>query len=95
MGKRRHNIDVNNISDLRRHALNTLNMLCDGDIEVEDANAASNIYKDVLGTLKAEIDYNKVIGKTKEIKFFQGEETPIREVDAKQVKQLENKWRGE
>lgn len=94
MTKRRVSPPVNNISDLRRHALHTLDMLVSGDIEVEDAHAASELYKDVLGTLRAEVDYNKTLGRCKEIKFYEGEETSVPVLEATQVKMLENKWKG-
>lgn len=94
MSKKRKSTPVNNIADLRRHALNTLDMLVSGEIEVEDAHAASELYKDVLGTLKAEVDYHKAIGKPKEIAFFDGVETEVNLIDVEQVKQLENKWKG-
>ncbi len=95
MSRKRDNIKVNNMADLRRHALNTLDMLVCGDIEVEDAKAASDLYKDVLGTLKTEIDYYKAAGKSKEIKFFEGEESAQNIIQVDQVKQLQNKWKGE
>ncbi len=94
MGRKHKQIQVNNIADLRRHALNTLDMLCAGEIEVEDAKAASDLYKDVLGALKVEIDYYKAIGKPKEIKFYDGEESNAATIDVGQVRELENKWRG-
>ena len=86
---------VKNIADLRRHALDTLDMLVNGDIDVEDAHAASELYKDVMGTLKVEVDYYKAIGKQREIAFFDGIETEVEMIDQEQVKRLENKWKGE
>lgn len=74
---KRKNIQVNNIADLRRHALNTLDLLCEGEIEVEDARMASELYANVLGILKAEVDYNKAIGRHKEISFYDGIETTV------------------
>lgn len=94
MGRKKDNVQINNIADLRRHAINTLDMLCNGDIEVEDAKAASDLYKDVLGTVKIEMDYNRLIGKAKQIKFCNGEESVVSEIDAEQIKRLENKWTG-
>jgi cellulase/cellobiase CelA1 len=95
MAKKRNSIQVNNIADLRRHALNTLDMLVCGEIEVEDAHAASELYKDVMGTLKVEVDYCKAIGKPKEIAFFSGEETKTQVIEVEQVRKLEDKWRGD
>ena len=86
---------VKNIADLRRHALDTLDMLVNGDIDVEDAHAASELYKDVMGTLKVEVDYYKAIGKLREIAFFDGIETEVEMIDQERVKRLENKWKGE
>jgi len=86
---------VKNIADLRRHALDTLDMLVNGDIDVEDAHAASELYKDVMGTLKVEVDYYKAIGKPREIAFFDGVETQVEMIDQERVKRLENKWKGE
>ena len=88
---RRKNVQVNNIADLRRHALNTLDMLCEGDIEVEDAKAASDLYANVLGMLKAEVDYNKAIGRSKEIGFYEGVESQPAVIDRATALALESK----
>lgn len=94
MSRKSNGQQVNNISDLRRHALNTLDMLVNGEIEVEDAHAASELYKDVMGTLRVEVDYHKAIGKSTHIAFFHGDETKTATIDAQQIKQLETKFRG-
>lgn len=92
MGKGKRNpIQVNNISDLRRHALNTLNMLIEGDIEVEDAKVASDLYGNVLGILKAEVDHNKMVGKIAPLPFYESTESEQPALSAKTIEALENK----
>lgn len=86
MGQRKDRppIKVNTIADLRRHALQTLDKLVDGDMEVEDAHAASKLYGNVIDMLKAEVDYNKMLGKHKEIEFLEQRDT--KEVIDQEVK---------
>ncbi len=64
-------IPINSISDLRKHAIQTLDKLVAGNIEVSDALAASRLYNNVVDMLKVETDYNKALGKHRQVEFLE------------------------
>lgn len=65
-------VEVNNITSLRDHAIQTLDKLVSGNIDVQDAVAASKLYSNVVDMLKLEIDYNKALGRQKDVLFLDG-----------------------
>ena len=50
----------NKIEDLRNHLFETLEMLKDGDIDVERAKAVSGVAQTIINSAKVEIDYLRV-----------------------------------
>ena len=51
----------NKIQDLRNHLFETLEMLKDGDIEIEKAYAIADVSRAIIDTAKVEIQYIKAI----------------------------------
>lgn len=63
-------IEVKDINNLRDHAIQTLDMLVSGEIEIEDAMAASKLYGNVVDMLRVQVDYNKYCGNDVQIDFL-------------------------
>ena len=51
----------NKIQDLRNHLFETLEMLKDGDIEIDRAIAIADVSRAIIDTAKVEIQYIKAI----------------------------------
>lgn len=62
---------INNMKDLRNHALGTLQKLDDKEIDIKDAIASAKIYQSIISTIKTEIDYNKMREKAPRIDFLE------------------------
>lgn len=54
----------NKIVDLRDHLFETLEMLKDGDIEIERAKAISEVSRTIIETAKVEIAFLREVGGT-------------------------------
>jgi hypothetical protein len=61
---------INNMDDLRESALETLQKLQDGEIELNQAVAVAKLCDSVIGTVKQEIEYQKHLNIAKEIPFL-------------------------
>ncbi len=83
---------VNNIADLREHAIGVLNDLRDGEIETSDALVASKLYDNVCDITRLEIDYNKSINKEGAIAFLSGDKTAQPVVTEGEILTLQQKF---
>jgi hypothetical protein len=64
---------IQNITQLREFALETLDRLKNGDIDLQEALAAGKVCDTVINTVKLQIDYDKVLGgEIKPIPFMLG-----------------------
>jgi hypothetical protein len=52
----------NKIDDLRNHLFETIELLKDGDIDIEKANAIASVAQTVINLAKVEVDYIKTVG---------------------------------
>ena len=61
----------NKIQDLRNHLFETLEMLKDGDIEIEKAYAIADVSRAIIDTAKVEIQYIKAIESNQKSLFLE------------------------
>lgn len=64
----------NKIEDLRNHLFETIEMLKDGDIEIDKAKAISEVAQVIINTAKVEVQFLKELGTNKHSGFIQLEE---------------------
>jgi hypothetical protein len=62
--------DINTIDALRNHALNTLERLRAGEIDVQEAAVTGKVCDVVIHTIKAQMDYHRMLGQTAQIPFM-------------------------
>ena len=79
---------MNNIEELRNHAIETLKKLDNKQIEMSEAGVTAKLYESVISSLKTEMEYHKMLGHLPRIKFLEGavydmKETRKIEVDKK------------
>lgn len=63
----------NKIEDLRNHLFETLEMLKDGEMEVDRAKAVSGVAQTIINSAKVEIDYLRVTEQRSGTGFIQDE----------------------
>ena len=78
---------IKNITELRELALETLEKLRDGKIELSEAVATGKLCDNVINTVKAELQYHLMIGEQPKIPFMQGQ----RVIEGQTVKSIEAK----
>jgi hypothetical protein len=61
---------MNTIDKLREHLFDTMQALKDGDMDVEDARAMSDIAQTVINSAKVEVEYLRAVG-GKQSKFLE------------------------
>jgi hypothetical protein len=61
----------NKIQDLRNHLFETLEMLKEGDIEIEKAYAIADVSRAIIDTAKIEIQYIKAIESNQKSLFLE------------------------
>lgn len=61
---------VDSIEKLREHALNTIEKLADGDIDIGEAAATQKLYESVISSCKAEMEYVRLTGRKSRIPFL-------------------------
>ena len=83
---------IQNIEDLRTHAIETLENLRAGKIEIDEAGTTSKLYENILSSVKLELEYAKILDKNPKIKFINSklEDKPYMELPGMKVKQLKN-----
>lgn len=64
----------NKIEDLRNHLFETIEMLKDGDIEIDKAKAISEVAQVIINSAKVEVQFLKEMGSNKHTGFIQLEE---------------------
>jgi len=65
---------INTINDLRKIMAEEIGKIRSGDTTAANVNAITNAVGKILSTVKMEIEYNKLMGRTPVIDFIQGEQ---------------------
>lgn len=78
---------IKTITELRELALETLENLRDNKIELAEAVATGKLCDNVINTVKAELEYHRMIGETPKIPFMMG----YKVIESKPMKEIENK----
>jgi hypothetical protein len=65
------------IQDLRHHLFETIEMLKDGDIEIEKARAISEVAQVIINSAKVEVQFLKEMGSNRHTGFIQLENPEI------------------
>lgn len=55
----RKRTNIRNISDVREHAIETLDLLSKGHIDVQETQATAKVYDTIISTCKLEIEYGR------------------------------------
>lgn len=61
---------ITNIMQLREHALDTIQSLCSGNIDNQQALTTAKLYDSVVNTIKTEIEYIKLTDSKTKIDFM-------------------------
>lgn len=62
---------INTIEALRDHALNTLEKLSNGEIDTTEAGVTGKLCESVISTIKAQLEYARMIDQEPQIPFMQ------------------------
>jgi hypothetical protein len=65
------------IQDLRHHLFETIEMLKDGDIEIDKARAISEVAQVIINSAKVEVQFLKEMGSNRHTGFIQLENKEI------------------
>jgi hypothetical protein len=65
------------IQDLRHHLFETIEMLKDGDIEIDKARAISEVAQVIINSAKVEVQFLKEMGSNRHTGFIQLENPEI------------------
>jgi len=65
------------IQDLRHHLFETIEMLKDGDIEIDKAKAISEVAQVIINSAKVEVQFLKEMGSNRHTGFIQLENPEI------------------
>jgi hypothetical protein len=65
------------IQDLRHHLFETIEMLKDGDMEIEKARAISEVAQVIINSAKVEVQFLKEMGSNRHTGFIQLENPEI------------------
>ena len=63
---------MNNIEELREHAILTLKKLESKAIDMAEAGVTAKLYESLMSSLKTEMEYHKMLGHLPRIKFLEG-----------------------
>jgi len=63
---------MQNIEDLRQHAIATLQKLETKKIDIAEAGVTAKLYESLMSSLKTEMEYHKMLGHLPRIKFLEG-----------------------
>lgn len=70
---------MNNIEELRAHAISTLKKLESKQIDMAEAGVTAKLYESLMSSLKTEMEYHKMLGHLPRIKFLEGAAYEIKE----------------
>jgi hypothetical protein len=70
---------MNNIEDLRQHAIETLKKLESKKIDMAEAGVTAKLYESLMSSLKTEMEYHKMLGHLPRIKFLEGAAYQLKE----------------
>lgn len=70
---------MNNIEDLRNHAIETLKKLETKKIDMAEAGVTAKLYESLMSSLKTEMEYHKMLGHLPQIKFLEGAAFELKE----------------
>lgn len=70
---------MDNIHDLRQHAIATLEKLGTKKIDIMEAGVTAKLYENIMSSLKTEMEYHKMLGHTPTIDFLEGAPIEIKE----------------
>lgn len=62
---------IQNISDLRRHAITTLEKLEKNKIDCAEAGVTAKLYESVISSVKVELEYSRMLGESPSVKFIE------------------------
>jgi len=62
---------MNNIEELREHAIQTLKKLESKEIDMAEAGVTAKLYESLMSSLKTEMEYHKMLGHLPRIKFLE------------------------
>ncbi len=69
-------MQIKTIEDLRDHALESLQRLEAGDIDTSEAGVIGKLCESVISTVKAQLEYARMLDKQPCIKFMNQAESP-------------------
>ena len=86
-------MSINNIDDLRQHAIDTLMKLSKNTISIEEAGVTGKLCENIVSTIKVQLEYAKMLEQSPDINFLEGCTIPNGRIidEVKDVKRLENK----
>jgi hypothetical protein len=61
---------IKDVTQLRDHALLTLEKLADGTIDTAEAGVTSKLCESVITTIKAQLEYSRMLGENIQIPFL-------------------------
>lgn len=61
---------IENIEDLRDHAIETLEKLSSGEISIEQAGVTGKLCENVMSTVKIQVEVAKMLGREPNIPFL-------------------------
>lgn len=79
---------IKNISQLREQALNAIELLSKGEIDVNQASTIGNLCEDVVMTIKSELEYARMIGQEPNIEFMKYNKVDKIQIEKDDVKSL-------
>lgn len=66
---------IKNITELRDHALDTLEKLAQQKIDIAEAGVTGKLCEGVISTIKAQLEYSRMLGEEPKIPFMSGSTT--------------------
>jgi len=82
---------IKTVNDLRKILAEEINNIRTGKTTAANVNAIVNATGKILTTVKMEIEYNKLLGKTPNIDFITGGDTPATTPAPSKIKKISQK----
>ena len=80
---------IQNIEDLRNYALQTLEGLRSKEVTIEEAGVIGKVCESVMSTVKASMEYARMLGAEPEIEFMDGCAGNVSKLPARKRKAIE------